>query len=416
MQDLLFLAHRIPFPPDKGDKIRSWHLLRHLAKRYRVHLGAFIDTPEDARHVPILQVLCATTHFAMLDPRRARLRAARGFLSGEALSFPYYRHTGMREWVERTVAAHAPAAGLAFSSQVAPYLIAAARPGMRTVIDFVDVDSDKWAQYAARQRFPWSWVYGREGRLLAAAERELAAQADACLFVSAAEAALFRRRTGLRADKVGFIGNGVDLESFHPDAPVADPYPAGGGPVLVFTGAMDYWANADAANWFAREILPLVRWEAPDAQFVICGARPTETVLNLAALPGVTVTGRVEDVRGYVRHAAVSVAPLRIARGVQNKVLEAMALGRPVVCTPQVLEGIEAEPGRDLLAAAGAEPFARAVLALLTDPDSAAAMGEAARAAVAARYGWDAQLRGLDAVLEPVDAGGSQAAAPEAAA
>lgn len=409
MLDLLFLAHRMPFPPDKGDKIRSWHLLRHLAKRYRVHLGAFIDRPEDRRYVPILQVLCASTHFEVLNPRTARMRAARGFFKGEALSFPFYRHAGMRAWVAETLRKEQPEIGFAFSSQVAPYLTQAGGSGMLRVFDFVDVDSDKWRQYAARQSFPMSWVYHREASLLAEAEARLASEADVTLFVSEAEAGLFRDRTGLGCERVVSIGNGVDLGQFDPANSVANPYgsqnPSG---TIVFTGAMDYWANADAVSWFAKDVLPLIRQTRPGVQFYICGANPLAEVRALAAEPGVVVTGRVEDIRGYVRYANVCVAPLLIARGIQNKILEAMASARPVVCTPQAFEGIDAEPDREICVAAGAEDFAAGVLGLLSDPARAAQVGQAARRAVEQRYAWSAQMAALDQLLEKGAGAGRQ--------
>jgi sugar transferase (PEP-CTERM/EpsH1 system associated) len=253
MQDLLFLAHRIPFPPDKGDKIRSWNLLRHLSKRFRIHLGAFIDTPEDLRHAPILEVLCESAHFEVLNPRAARRRSARGFFTGEPLSFPYYRHAGMQAWVDSVCERIKPAVGFAFSSQVAPYLLSGSTlegaSRMKLVFDFVDVDSAKWEEYAHDAGFPMDWVYRREARLLAAAEARLSQSADATLLVTEAEAALLRQRSGLDGAKIFSVGNGVDLSGFAPDAAVLNPY--SGDPdqkILIFTGAMDYWANIDAVS------------------------------------------------------------------------------------------------------------------------------------------------------------------------
>jgi sugar transferase (PEP-CTERM/EpsH1 system associated) len=219
MDDLIFLAHRLPYPPDKGDKIRSWNLLRHLAKTHRIHLGAFIDDPADEQHVPFLQLLCASTHFETLNPKRARLRSARGLFRGEALSFPYYRHAGMHGWVNETIKRVKPSVAFAYSSQIAPYILSGSNPEMARIIDFVDVDSDKWRQYAESKSFPLSWIYDREARLLAEAETQLAWAADASLFVSEAEASLFRQRVGLRADRVMGIGNGVDQHFFNPGLP-----------------------------------------------------------------------------------------------------------------------------------------------------------------------------------------------------
>jgi sugar transferase (PEP-CTERM/EpsH1 system associated) len=192
---------------------------------------------------------------------------------------------------------------------------------------------------------------------------------------------------------------GVDIDRFSPDIDIATPY-TGDGPHLVFTGNMDYWPNADAVTWFAAEVLPLIRDRMPGAQFHIVGANPGPDVLRLGNQRGVHVTGRVPDVRPYVAHADVSVAPLRMARGVQNKVLEAMALGRPVVASPQAFEGVRAVPGRDLLVADGAETMARAVLAVIDGqhPD----LGAAARSLVEQTYTWRATLARLDGLLDGI--------------
>ena len=407
MQDLLFLAHRIPFPPDKGDKIRSWNLLRHLAKRFRIHLGAFIDTPEDLRHAPVLEVLCESAHFEVLNPGAARRRSAKGLLTGEPLSFPYYRHGGMQAWADSICERVKPVAGFAFSSQVAPYLLSGSirksAPAMKRIFDFVDVDSAKWEEYAGGAPFPMDWVYRREARLLAAAEADLVQSADATLLVTEAEAALLRRRSGLESAGIFPIGNGVDLPSDGTLAGLPDPY--GGRPdekAIVFTGAMDYRANVDAVTWFARDVLPLVRQAHPSVRFVICGSNPAPAVRALATDPAIAVTGRVGDVRGYVRHADVSVAPLRIARGLQNKVLEAMALATPVVATPQAFNGIDAVPGRDLLIGADAAELAAATVSLLSDRALAAQVGRSARAAVGRTYAWPDQMASLDLVLAQI--------------
>ncbi|MCA8927756.1 MAG: TIGR03087 family PEP-CTERM/XrtA system glycosyltransferase [Alphaproteobacteria bacterium] len=404
MEPLLFLAHRIPYPPDKGDKIRSWNILRHLAQHYAVHLGTFIDAEEDWQHTGLLEDLCASCHFERLDPTAAKLKSLKGFLSGEALNFPYYESRGLARWVDRILAAERPVLGFGFSGQVAPFLLRESARDLPTIVDFVDVDSDKWAQYARGKSFPMSWVYGREARKLAVAEARIAGAVGASLFVSEAEAALFRQRSGLGEDRVFGVRNGVDLDWFTAEAELPNPYAAdhGDAPILTFAGAMDYWANVDAVQWFADAVLPAVLAVHPRAQFVICGARPTAEVQALGARPNVTVTGRVEDIRPYVRHASLSVASLRIARGIQNKVLEAMALARPVVCTPQALEGIEAVPGVELALADGAEAFAATVLDLLATPVRAETMGAEARRRMVEAYGWPAQMAVLDSIIARV--------------
>ncbi|UEM02739.1 TIGR03087 family PEP-CTERM/XrtA system glycosyltransferase [Skermanella rosea] len=399
MKDLLFLAHRIPYPPNKGDKIRSWHLLRHLAERYRVHLGCFVDDPEDRAHEPVLRALCASCHFARLDPALARLGSLRGLATGEALTFAYFRDAGLTEWVRATHAARAIAVQFVFSSSMAPFAEAVEDFRGRRIVDFIDLDSDKWRQYAMSGRAPMRWIHGREARLLGEAEVAIAARASASLFVSEAEADLFRRQPGVAAERVHGLGNGVDLDYFDPRRDHADPYPPG-GPVLVFTGMMDYRANVDAVSWFAAEVLPAIRARRPEARFAIVGAKPDPAVRRLAGQPGVIVTGRVPDVRPYLAHSAVAVAPLRIARGIQNKVLEAMAMGRPVIATPQAHEGIDAGRDAHLLVADDAAGLAAQACRLLGDRAEAEALGARGRRLLLDRYAWESRLAPLDGIIE----------------
>jgi sugar transferase (PEP-CTERM/EpsH1 system associated) len=399
MEDLLLLVHRMPYPPNKGDKIRSYHLLRELALHYRVHLATFVDDDDDWRHVPVVQALCASSHFGRLVPLRARLRSLGALLHQRALSFDYYRDGGLRDWVAALMTERPVKRIVVFSAAMAQY----AEPwsGARRVVDFCDVDSDKWRQYAEKKSWPAKLIYRYEAARLLAYEREVARSCDAALFVSREEAALFRHLAPESAGRTGHLGNGVDTAYFSPDfagqAAIGNPYPTGQRSI-VFTGAMDYWPNIDAVGWFAREILPRVLVRHPDVRFHIVGARPAADVRELAGLPGVAVSGTVPDVRPYLAHAALAVAPLRVARGIQNKVLEAMAMARTVVLTPQALEGIEARAGSELLLAADAAQFADAVCGALDRPDPA--IGAAARARVEAGYGWTARLAPLMPLLE----------------
>ncbi|HMW41362.1 MAG TPA: TIGR03087 family PEP-CTERM/XrtA system glycosyltransferase [Plasticicumulans sp.] len=395
MEELLLLVHRIPYPPNKGDKIRSYHLLRFLTARYRVHLGAFVDDPADFAHATQLQAMCASLCLRPLDARRAKLRAFSGLLTGEALSLPYYRDRGFARWVDG-VLARGVRRVVVFSSAMAQYVLD--RPGLELVTDFCDVDSDKWRQYAQVQRWPQSWVYRREAARLLAFDRRVAAASRAALFVSEPEAALFRQLAPEAAGHTGFFHNGVDTAYFDPATTYENPYPAGGRP-LVFTGAMDYRANVDAVDWYARAVLPIVRAAQPDAQFWIVGSRPAAAVQALGALPGVSVTGAVADVRPYVAHAAAAVAPLRIARGVQNKVLEAMAMARPVLATTAAMDGIVPNPRFDALVADEAAPLAAHTIRLLADGDRDG-LGALGRAWVLAHYDWDTNLRPVAGWLE----------------
>jgi len=391
---LLYLVHRIPYPPNKGDKVRSFNILRQLARRHRVYLGTFVDHADDLRHVEALSQWCEDVHAVQLEPRRARLASLRGLLTGEALSLPYYRNAGLAAWVRDTVARHRIRDAVAFSGPMAQYLTA---PGLtRRIVDFCDVDSAKWTQYAADRPWPMSWLYRREGARLLAFERRAAAATEASLFVTEAEADLFRHAAPEVSAKVGAMQNGVDADYFSPAHRFESPFPPG-GPVLVFTGAMDYWPNIDAVTWFATDILPAIRARVPDVRFCIVGMNPAPSVQALAdAGEGIRVTGTVPDVRPYLAHADVVVAPLRIARGIQNKVLEAMAMGRPVVLSAAPAVGLAAEDGRDCAIAADAQGFADKVVDLLARADRRRDMGRAGRDAVLRGYSWSAHLAQLE--------------------
>jgi len=394
--ELLFLAHRIPYPPNKGDKIRSWHLFEHLARRHVVHLGCFIDDPADREHEAAVRALCGECLCETLPRSPVQLRTAAVLATGEPVTLRHYRRRAMADFVA-SVARRRLDGVFAYSSAMAPYALSV--PAPRRVVDFVDVDSDKWRQYAMRKRPPARWVYAREARTLLAFERRAAMAFDASLFVSDNEAALFRRLAPEAADRVHALPNGVDLERFSPAVRHPSPFEAGEAP-LVFTGAMDYWANVDAVTWFADAVLPAVRRTRPDAAFWIVGANPEPAVTRLADRPGVRVTGRVPDTRPYLAHAAAVVAPLRVARGTQNKVLEAMAMGRPVVTTAAAAAGVDAAaPGRDILVADAPAAFAAAVDGLLAAPEDAAALGRRARRCVELSHSWARSLDRLDALL-----------------
>lgn len=398
MEHLLFLAHRIPYPPNKGDKVRSYHLLRYLAARYAVHLGAFVDDKGDWAFVEELRELCAAVHLVRLNPRLRRLKSLSGLLSGEPLTLPYFRSASMQRWVNEVFEKSPITRVVVFSSAMAQYVTRHLEPDVRSVLDFVDVDSDKWRQYAAGRAWPLCALYRREADTLLSFERKAAAAFEASLFVSDAEAALFRRLAPERAHRVLPVSNGVDHHYFSPDRLYTNPYPADEMPI-VFTGAMDYWANIDAVRWFAGRVFPEVRARAPAARFYIVGARPASSVRGLARHTGVRVTGTVDDVRPWLAHARIVVAPLRVARGVQNKVLEAMAMGKPILASAPALEGLE--PGHDLQAIRHDRPhdFVGQALRLLRHSEPGAAAGRRRRY-VRERYDWGRNLSRLEATLE----------------
>lgn len=399
MDDLLFLAHRIPYPPNKGDKLRSYHVLKHLAKRYRVHVGTFVDDAADWQHVDTVKTLATGETLCLpLSPRAARLRSVMGLATGQALALPYYHDARMARWVEDVVERHGIRRVVVFSSPMAQYVNEL--DDVDRLIDFVDVDSDKWNQYAATSRRPMSWLYRREAERLLEFERYSASRAIASVFVTKPESALFRRLAGDLIGPVITVENGVDAEYFAPsDMAPPDgwtPGPRATARTIVFTGAMDYKPNVDAAAWFSREVLPMIRHRLPDATFWIVGARPTTEVRALARAGEVYVTGTVPEVRPYLAHAGVVVVPMRLARGIQNKALEAMAMGAATVVSVTSANALNAVPGRDFQLADDADSFARTVIDLLNDPDARERLGRAGRAAVLENYDWSRNLARID--------------------
>ncbi len=395
MENLLFLSQRIPFPPDKGDKIRSWHILRYLARTHRIFLGCFVDDPDDDRHLDYLKQVCADVACFPIAPWQRRLRAIARLRPGKPLTLDYFRDDRLRSWVADTVARHDIRRAFVFSSSMAPYAMSLEG---RRVLDLVDLDSAKWAEYAGRRRWPLSSVFSREARTLSAFERRAATEFDQTLLVSAAEADDFCAPDLQAASGISAMANGVDLAYFSGAADYACPFDPGVVPI-VFTGAMDYWPNIDAVQWFAHKILPELRAAGMAARFYIVGSRPTRAVQRLGRLPGVEVTGRVPDTRPYLAHAFAAVAPLRVARGVQNKVLEAMAMGAPVVASMPACRGIGALPGADLLIAAEPQDWVRQLVSL--SEDERARLGKAGRRWVERHHVWEQNLRVLDNWLPP---------------
>ena len=393
MPDIIFLAHRLPWPPDRGDKMRSYHILRALAAHARIHLFAFAEDPAEMQDAEALRPHVASMYVEMRSSARG-LAVLRALLTGQPASVAMFSSPSMMERVSRTLTETHIDTIFAFSGQMAQFVPPQAQA--RFIADLVDVDSQKFATYSQSGPLLLRWLYGREGRLLLNFELAVARQAECVTFVSGAEAELFKKLGGLNTARVIAIENGIDLDRNRPDGdfvPLAGDR-LSGGPLLVFTGQMDYRPNVDAVSHFAEHSLPVVQKFWPDVQFAIVGRNPSPQVERLAERPGIVVTGTVADVRPWIAAASVVVAPLRIARGVQNKVLEAMAMGKAVVASSAAAEGIDAEAGRELMVADG-EQVPIAILDLLGDAGRAAAMAAAARRRMEARYRWDDRLAPL---------------------
>lgn len=392
-EPLLLLCHRIPYPPNKGDKIRAWHLLKFLAERYDVYLGTFVDNKEDWIYAPTVSHVCAQIEAIPLNPLLGRAFSLKGLLSGEPLSIPYYGSRRLKHWVAQICRRYQIRKFVVFSSVMGQFLPVVTTDS-NVVVDFVDVDSDKWRQYAATVSGPMSWIYRREARTLLSYEVALANSASRSLFVSEAEASFFASVEGVPGDRIGHYSNGVDAGYFDPGL-----FPdVRCERELVFTGAMDYWPNIDAVLWFAQEVLPTLRESYPDLRFTIVGGKPDERVRQLGRQPGIEVTGRVPDVRPYLARCLAAVAPMRVARGVQNKVLEGMAMARPVITSRVGLEGIEASVDEDVLVAESPDDYLGA-LRMLDVGDTRAAVGVRARDLVLRQYAWESTLKPLGEFL-----------------
>ncbi len=395
MKNLLFLSHRIPYPPNKGDKIRSYHFLKGLAENYHIHLAAFIDDEEDWTYVDKVNAIATDSLFINLKPTESKIKSLSGLVTNKALTIPYYYNKHLQSWVDETIKENKIEKVLIFSSAMAQYV--QKHQDLDVVIDFVDVDSDKWLQYSEKTKWPMSWVYKRESKKLLEFDGKVAEFAKMNLFVSEDESLLFKRLVDITPNKIDFVNNGVDTAYFNVDEQVNNPYPNKQG-IIVFTGAMDYWANVDAVVWLVNHVFPLIKQHSQYAQFYIVGSKPSKEVLNLANTEDVFVTGRVDDIRPYLSYANVVVAPLQIARGIQNKVLEAMAMGKRVVATPQAIEGIKIT-NQAVSIKSNPEEFAKQVLLYLEDDQDSTFIVENRRF-VEEQFSWESSLKKLTHIVD----------------
>ena len=395
--NILYIAHRIPYPPNKGDKIRAFHEVRALATIADVYLCALVDDPDDWQHEAALRELCAHVSLVNLNPRLKKVLALRGLLTGKPMSVEYFYEKKLQQAVDAVLAERTFDAIVCFSGTSAEYLFqskeaavfaAAESTRPRLIMDFCDVDSLKWKEYAQRAAFPLSLLYCAEGQLLARYERKVAQSFDHAILITENEKQLFAA-TVYDTEKLTVIGNGVDLDYFNPlgqpqEADVSEEKT----PELLFVGAMDYHANVDGVCWFAEAVWPAIVERYPAAVFTIVGRNPTKEVLALQRHRNIRVTGGVDDVRPYYQRATMVVVPLRIARGIQNKVLEAMAMAKPVLVSRAAFTGLEAVPERDLLIADSVQDFVTHTVRLLEKPGLREQLAIESRKCVQARYAW----------------------------
>lgn len=391
---ILFLCHRVPYPPDKGEKIRAFHEIRALARRHRVHLLTLADGP--VPDLAPLDALCERVEVFPINRMAGYFRAALGATRPRPFTLSFFESKELAQRVRELAARESFDVAVAYSSSMGQYL--ELLPDLPKVMDMVDVDSAKWEQYARFAPLPLRPVYALEAKRLRAYEVELARRLDCVSLATAREARLLE--SFAPGSQVSTVVNGVDLEFFKPlDLPKAPR------PTLVFTGQMDYFANVDGVVHFARRVFPRLRERFPELELLVVGRSPAPAVRALGDLPGVLVTGAVGDVRPFLARAWVFVAPLRIAQGVQNKVLEAMASNLPVVCSDRVHAGVSEggfRHGRDLLAASTDGEMVEAVASLLEDPDARDRFAECAYQRLVASYRWAPNLERFEELIAGV--------------
>jgi sugar transferase (PEP-CTERM/EpsH1 system associated) len=401
---ILALVHRVPYPPNKGEKIRAYHEIKHLAERgHAVDLLTFADVKEDLGHQTDLEGMCREARVVWLDRRIGYAKTALALPRRLPLSVGYFTSMELARIADRWIDERKYEVVFCYSSPMAEYARkpVVAEKGIARIMDFVDVDSDKWAQYAKHKRQPMNALYRFEAWSLAQYERRIAEEFDASTLVSPKEAEMFSR-VAPGARRIVDVPNGVDAEHF---ARIERRPPPDTEPNLVFVGQMDYFANVDGVVDFADRVLPRIQAEIPGAKLVVVGRAPAPEILALASRRGIIVTGAVPDIREHLAMASLMIAPLRIARGIQNKVLEGMAAGLPLVVSPQALEGIDGEHGVHALVADEPEAFARAVIDLARDPGLRTRLGEAGKTLVREKYAWAPAMKKLESLmLECVEA------------
>lgn len=409
---ILMFSHRTPYPPHKGNQIRPFNVLTSLVARgHEVHLLAFAEGDEEMATKAKLEEYCASATLIPLNRLAGNIKALFSLPTNTPPSVAYFNSAALHREVKRLVATQGIEAMVVYSSTMSQYVPPEFIP--HTVVDMADVDSEKWLDYAKEKRPPMSWIYNIEGQRLRSYEYWIVRNFGYSSLHTQREINVLAELTADERKKLIPITNGVDLEKFQPGifpafAPERVPenerlfFTDENAPRIVFTGAMDYYPNAEACVWFANSIFPAIRAQVPNAQFLIVGSKPTPQVIALNELPGVIVTGFVDDVRPYLAAAKVCVIPLRIARGVQNKALEAMASGRAVIATPDVITGVGATSPDHLLMARHEQEFVDAVLQLLRDDVLRTRLETAARDFVVRECSWKPLMDRFAGLVEEV--------------
>ncbi|MFA5904037.1 MAG: TIGR03087 family PEP-CTERM/XrtA system glycosyltransferase [Desulfobacula sp.] len=411
---ILYLAHRIPYPPNKGDKIRTFNEIKYLSESHEIHLLTLADNPGDMKYQDHLKKYCKQVQVIALNTRIAKLKSMMALVKKTSFSVVYFYSKQFQKILDDWLSTHRYDAVICFSSPMAEYLfrspaadrfftpLSSENPANAPVLimDYCDLDSQKWCQYAKNSRFPLNLIYRMENLRLFEYEKQINRRFHHSVFVSETEVALFRDLYP-DARNLTSVPNGVDQDFFSSSERVTPVRlrEKENQPVLVFTGAMDYYANIDGVTWFCHEIFPLIKKECPDALFYIVGSNPATAVKDLETIQGVRVTGFVEDIRPYYQYADICVIPLRIAAGVQNKILEAMAMGKPVVTTSRAFDGINGRSPEHAMVGDSPEQFSNAVLSLLKDEDKRTGLGKNANHFVRQAYDWKINMKRLENLI-----------------
>ncbi len=391
MLNILYICHRFPFPPKRGGKIRPFNMIRHFSERgHRVTVCSLARSDDEAREGAGIAPHCARFELARVHAPQQVLRMIARLPTPAPSSMGYFYAPALKQTVDALLARERFDLIFVHCSSVAQY-VAHVR-GVPKILDFGDMDSQKWLEYAQYKPFPLALGYWLEGAKLQRAEKQLAAQFDLCTVTTRAE--LETLDSFGTANATDWFPNGVDADYFRPNGTQHD------SDTLSFIGRMDYYPNQECMLRFFAQTWPRIRAQRPQAKLMIVGADPAPAIRKLGALPGVEVTGSVPDVRPYVTRSAAMIAPLSIARGTQNKILEAMALGVPVITSSVAVKGVDAEPERHLLVGNTPDEYAQAALRLMNNADERARLAAAGRARMRSHHDWTASLERLERLVE----------------
>lgn len=401
--NILILSQRVPYPPNKGEKLRTYFQISHLlAQGHKVSVCTPTCGQEDVQSIRTLEsIIDNPIVFEMMGHSFPRM--LKGLLTFKALSVSNFYNNRLQKKFNQLIRENNFDALLCTSSSMAEYIFNSneLQTGPETnqknllLMDFMDLDSDKWKQYSTTSYWPMRWIYKREARLLARLEHRIQQTFEHCFFISQNEVDLFHKQIGT-TQNVHVLGNGIDTSVFYPPEKKTNSI----GPVFIFTGVMNYKPNIDAVLWFMKHAWGLIRNKYPEARFIIAGMNPSSAIQHLDRNPGIEVTGFIDDILPYYHQADYFIAPFTIARGVQNKILQAFACGLPVVTSSMGAEGIECKDGKHIIIAETGEEYLQAINKLESTPALKAKIIDAALTLIHEQYSWDGKLKALDSFLK----------------